>query len=55
MMKQHDQKQLGGERVCLAYNSTSQSITERSRNKKSKRAGKWRQELIRKPRMDDVL
>jgi hypothetical protein len=30
MMKYHDQKQVGEERVCLAYASTSIAITEGS-------------------------
>jgi hypothetical protein len=42
-------KQLGVERVYLAYTSTSHSITEGSKDRNSNRAGSWRQELMQRP------
>jgi hypothetical protein len=54
MMEHHDQKQVVEERVCLAYTSTSQSITERSQDRNSSRTETWRQELIQRPWMGAV-
>ena len=39
LMKHHDQKQVGKERVCLAYTSTSESLGEGSLGRSSNRAG----------------
>ena len=55
MMKQHNQKQLGRERVYLAYNFTSQSITERSQDKNSKKGRKVEAIADTEAGMGDVL
>lgn len=47
-IKQHEQKQLGDERVYLAYTFTPQSITEGSQGRNSDWAGTWRQESMKK-------
>ena len=47
-MKRHDHKQVEEERVCLAYTSTSQSITEESQDRNSSMAGSWSQELMQR-------
>ena len=44
MLKLQDQKQLGEERVCLAYTSTALFIIEGSQDRNSNRAGTWSQE-----------
>jgi hypothetical protein len=46
VMKLHDQKQAGEERVYLAYISTSLFIIKGSQDRNSNRAGTWRQELM---------
>ena len=43
------QKQVGEERVYLAYTSTSLFIIEVSQDRNFNRAGTWRQELMQKP------
>ena len=43
------QKQVGEERVDLAYTSRSWSIIEGTKNRNSNRAGSWRQELMQRP------
>ena len=53
-MKHHDPKQLGEERVCLAYASTPQFIIEGSQGRNSSRAGTWRQELMQRPWRGDA-
>jgi hypothetical protein len=45
MMKHHDQKQLGEEKVYLAYTSTLLSIIEGSQDRNSNRPRTWSQEL----------
>ena len=42
-------KQVGEERVCLAYTSTLLFITKESQDRNSHRAGTWRQELMQRP------
>jgi hypothetical protein len=42
-------KQLGKERVYLAYTSLSLFIIEGRRDWNSKRAGTWREELMQRP------
>jgi hypothetical protein len=42
-------KQVGEEKVYLAYTSISLFITEGSQDRNSSRAGIWRQELIQRP------
>ena len=44
-MKHNDQKQVGEERVNLAYASTSLFATEGSQHRNSTMVGAWRQEL----------
>ena len=44
-MKQHDQTQLGEERVCLAY----ASVHHQRKSGQKVRAGTWRQELMQRP------
>jgi hypothetical protein len=41
--------QVGKERVYLAYTSTLYSVIEKSQNRKSSRAGTWRQKLKQRP------
>ena len=48
-------KQVGEERVCLAYTSTILFIREGSQGRNSNRAGIWRQELIQRPPRGAVL
>ena len=48
-MKHHDQKQIGEEKVYLAYTSTSLFIIKGSQDRNSSRAGTWRQELMQRP------
>ena len=56
VMNRHDQSKLGGggQRVPLAYTSTSLFIMERSQGRNSNRAGTWRQELIGAEAMEDA-
>jgi len=49
VMKHHDQKQIGEERVCLVYTSILPSITEGSQDRNPNKAGTWRQELRQRP------
>ena len=42
-------KQVGEERVYLAYTSALLFITEGSQDRNSNRAGTWRQELMQRP------
>jgi hypothetical protein len=42
-------KQVGRERVYLAYTSTLLFITKGSQDRNSSRAGNWRQELMQRP------
>jgi hypothetical protein len=49
VIKHHDQKHLGKERVYLAYTSTSLVIIKRSQDRNSSRAENWRQELMQRP------
>ena len=49
VMKHHDQKQLGEERVYLTYSSTSLFIIERSQDRSSHKEGTWTQELMQRP------
>jgi hypothetical protein len=48
-MKHCEQKQIGEERVYVAYSSSSLFFNEGSQNRNSSRAGTWRQELMQKP------
>ena len=48
VMEHHDQKQLGKERVYLAYPSTSLFVTEGGQDRNSNRTGTWRQELMQR-------
>jgi hypothetical protein len=48
MIKYHDQKQVGEERVYLAYTSIAEGIQGRNLN----RTGIWRQELMKRPWRD---
>jgi hypothetical protein len=50
MVKHHDLKQVGEERVYLAYTSVLLFIIEGSQDRNSSRAGTWRQELMLRPR-----
>ena len=45
-------KQVGEERVCLAYTSTLLFITKESQDRNSHRAGTWRQEQMQRPWRD---
>jgi len=45
-------KQVGKERVYLAFTSTSLFIIEESQDRNSSRAGTWRQELMQRPWRD---
>jgi hypothetical protein len=47
--KHHDKKQVGEERVCLAYTSILLFIIEGSWDRNSNRAGTWRPELMQRP------
>jgi hypothetical protein len=49
MMKYPDWKQLGKERVYLAYTSTPQPVIKGNQSRNSKRAGAWKQELMHRP------
>jgi hypothetical protein len=49
VMKHHDHKQVGEERVYLAYTFTALFITEGSQDRNSHRVGTWRQKLMQKP------
>jgi hypothetical protein len=49
VMKHHDQKQPGEERVCLAYSPISLFTTEGRQDRNSNRAETWRQRLMQKP------
>jgi hypothetical protein len=49
MMKHHDQKEGGEERVYLAYTSIPQFIIRGSQDRNSSRAGSWRQEQRQRP------
>ena len=51
-MKHHGQKQVGEEKLYLAYTSTLLFIIEGSQDKNSNRAGTWRQELTQRPWRD---
>jgi hypothetical protein len=42
-------KQVGEERVCVAYTSTALFIIEGSQDRNSNRTGTWRQELMQRP------
>jgi hypothetical protein len=48
VMKHHDQKQIGEERVYVAYASISLFITKGSQDWSSSRAGNWKQELMQR-------
>jgi hypothetical protein len=47
-MKHHDQKQVGEERVYLAYTATLLFITKGIQDRNSNRVRSWRQELMQK-------
>ena len=49
VMKQHDQKQVGEERVYLVYVFMALSVMEGSQDRNSNMAGTWRQELMQRP------
>jgi hypothetical protein len=49
VVKHHDQKQVGEERVYSAYSSTLSSIIEGSQDRNSSRARTWRQGLLQRP------
>ena len=53
VMKHHGQKQVGEERVYLAYTSISLFIIEGSPDGNSDRAGTWRQDLMQRPFEDN--
>ncbi|EDL22577.1 mCG147769 [Mus musculus] len=47
-MKHHDPRQVGEEKVYLAYTSTALFIIERSQDRNSNRAGSCRQKLMQR-------
>jgi hypothetical protein len=50
MMKHHDKKHIGKEKVYSAYTSTcSLSCPEGSQDSNSRKAGTWSQELMQRP------
>jgi hypothetical protein len=49
VMKYHDQSNLEGKWVYLAYTSISLFIIKESQDKNSNREGTWRQELMQRP------
>ena len=52
MIKHHEQKQLGEERVYLVSTSRSLFIIRNHQDRNSNRAGTWRQELMQRPWRD---
>ena len=48
MIKHHNQKELGEERVYLYYISILYSVIEGSQDRNTSRAGTWRQELTQR-------
>jgi hypothetical protein len=49
VVENHDQKQIGEERVYLSYASISLLITEGNQDRNSSRAETWRQEPMQRP------
>ena len=49
VMRHHDRKQLGEDKVYLPGTSTSLCIIKWNQNKNSNQAGTWRQELMQRP------